>query len=183
MFIFCKIVSGIEPKVFSAHLHLSNFSPKCKGVNNVLTFFEKFWHMYAKTHRTRFKRIKYIFCQIQRSCNVCGFVGIVFFFECYHSAQLVCQILLFFFSSREAHVGFLQTEEQKILSDAKSNCPTFYNLSLKTSCKTSTKATMRHAPSFKRNQREKNRVVIIERYFRCMWMQARVQWEGQYGLN
>ena len=52
-------------------------------------------------------------------------------------------------------MGFLQTEEQKILSDAKSNCPTFYNLSLKTSCKTSTKATMRHAPSFKRNQREK----------------------------
>ena len=41
MFIWCKIVSGIEPKVFSTHLHLSNFSPKCKGVNNVFDFFRE----------------------------------------------------------------------------------------------------------------------------------------------
>ena len=62
-------------------------------------------------------------------------------------------------------MGFLQTEEQKILSDAKSNCPTFYNLSLKTSCKTSTKATMRHAPPFKRNQREKKQSGHIWKVF------------------
>ena len=48
-----------------------------------------------------------------------------------------CFVLFCF--SKEAHVGFLQTEEQKILSDAKSNCPTIYNpfQEILKNCKTS----------------------------------------------